>query len=76
MIVFVGVFSGADVLPLWMCFNALLFLIVYVVFLSHSAKAIDKYAKLKTKAAEMNDKSPVIDPRMEAIVERMLDTYV
>ncbi|XP_042047599.1 26S proteasome non-ATPase regulatory subunit 1 homolog A-like isoform X1 [Salvia splendens] len=37
------------------------------------AKAIDKYAKLKTKAAEMNDKSPVIDPRMEAIDERMID---
>ncbi|XP_042036573.1 26S proteasome non-ATPase regulatory subunit 1 homolog A-like isoform X1 [Salvia splendens] len=37
------------------------------------AKAIDKYAKLTTKAAEMNDKSTVIDPRMEAIVERMLD---
>ena len=56
--------------------HALLFLIVYVVFLSHTAKAIDKYAKLKTKAADTNDKSTVIDPRMEAIVERMLDKYV
>ncbi|KAL1542968.1 26S proteasome non-ATPase regulatory subunit 1 A [Salvia divinorum] len=37
------------------------------------AKAIDKYANLRTKAAETNDNSTVIDPRMEAIVERMLD---
>ncbi|KAG6428191.1 hypothetical protein SASPL_112442 [Salvia splendens] len=37
------------------------------------AKAIDEYANLKTKAAETNEESILIDPRMEAIVERMLD---
>lgn len=46
------------------------------MFLSHSAKAIDEYANLKTKAAETNDESALIDPRLEAIVEKMLDKYV
>lgn len=41
-----------------------------------SAKAIDEYASLKTKAAEAKDESTVIDPRLEAIVEKMLDKYV
>lgn len=41
-----------------------------------SAKAIDEYAGLKTRAAEANDESAVVDPRLEAIVERMLDKYV
>lgn len=59
-----------------MCFKALLFMIFFAVFLSHSAKAIDEYANLKTKAAEGNDESAVIDLRLEAIVERMLDKYV
>ncbi|KAH6809118.1 26S proteasome regulatory complex [Perilla frutescens var. frutescens] len=40
------------------------------------AKAIDEYANLKTKAAEANDDSAVIDPRLEAIVERMLDKCI
>ncbi|KAL6582006.1 26S proteasome non-ATPase regulatory subunit 1 B [Orobanche minor] len=40
------------------------------------AKAIDDYASLKTKAAEANDDSVVIDPRLEAIVERMLDKCI
>lgn len=39
-----------------------------------SAKAIDEYASLKTKAAESN-KAADVDPRLEAIVERMLDKY-
>ncbi|KAG6394852.1 hypothetical protein SASPL_145442 [Salvia splendens] len=37
------------------------------------AKAIDEYASLKTTAAEANYESAVIDPRLEAIVEKMLD---
>ncbi|KAH6768296.1 26S proteasome regulatory complex [Perilla frutescens var. frutescens] len=40
------------------------------------AKTIDEYANLKTKAAEANDDSAVIDPRLEAIVERMLDKCI
>ncbi|KAL0322669.1 UNVERIFIED_CONTAM: 26S proteasome non-ATPase regulatory subunitA [Sesamum angustifolium] len=40
------------------------------------AKAIDEYASLKAKAAEANDESAVIDPRLEAIVERMLDKCI
>ncbi|KAL1807180.1 hypothetical protein ACET3Z_030248 [Daucus carota] len=39
------------------------------------AKAIDEYASLKTKAAESN-KAADIDPRLEAIVERMLDKCI
>ncbi|KAK4478284.1 hypothetical protein RD792_017573 [Penstemon davidsonii] len=39
------------------------------------AKALDEYASLKTKAAEMNE-SAVVDPRLEAIVERMLDKCI
>lgn len=39
-----------------------------------SAKAIDEYASLRNKAAESKDAGD-IDPRMEAIVERMLDKY-
>jgi hypothetical protein len=40
-----------------------------------TAKAIDEYANLKTKAAESNDEASKVDPRLEAIVERMLDKY-
>lgn len=40
------------------------------------AKAIDEYASLKTKAAEAKDESTVIDPRLEAIVEKMLDKCI
>ncbi|XP_022864396.1 26S proteasome non-ATPase regulatory subunit 1 homolog A-like [Olea europaea var. sylvestris] len=39
------------------------------------AKAIDEYANFKTKASEGNDQSAVVDPRLETIVERMLDKY-
>lgn len=46
------------------------------MFVLYAAKAIDEYASLKTKAAEANDESAVVDPRLEAIVERMLDKYV
>lgn len=42
------------------------------LFLS-SAKAIDEYANLKSKAAESNDDATNVDPRLEAIVERMLN---
>lgn len=41
-----------------------------------TAKAIDEYASLKCKAAESNDEAAKVDPRLEAIVERMLDKYV
>lgn len=41
-----------------------------------SAKAIDEYASLRSKAAESSDDSSKVDPRLEAIVERMLDKYV
>ncbi|KAM3708511.1 hypothetical protein ACJW31_02G102100 [Castanea mollissima] len=40
------------------------------------AKAIDEYANLKTKAAESNDEAAKVDPRLEAIVERMLDKCI
>ena len=39
------------------------------------AKAIDEYASLKSKVAESNDEA-LVDPRLEAIVERMLNKYV
>ncbi|KAL8121120.1 hypothetical protein AgCh_018039 [Apium graveolens] len=39
------------------------------------AKAIDEYASLRNKAAESKDAGD-IDPRMEAIVERMLDKCI
>ncbi|OIW15206.1 hypothetical protein TanjilG_08798 [Lupinus angustifolius] len=40
------------------------------------AKAIDEYASLKYKAAESSDESAKVDPRLEAIVERMLDKCI
>ncbi|EPS66586.1 hypothetical protein M569_08186, partial [Genlisea aurea] len=41
------------------------------------AKAIDEYAVFKNKSAESTDKSAVaVDPRLEAIVERMLDRCI
>lgn len=40
------------------------------------AKAIDEYASLKSKAADLNDEAAIVDPRLEAIVERMLDKCV
>ncbi|XP_028096467.1 26S proteasome non-ATPase regulatory subunit 1 homolog A-like [Camellia sinensis] len=39
------------------------------------AKAIDEYASLKSKVAESNDENKM-DPRLEAIVERMLDKCI
>ena len=48
----------------------------FVHLLLSSAKAIDEYANLKSKAAESSDESLKVDPRLEAIVERMLDKYV
>lgn len=38
------------------------------------AKAIDEYASLKSKGFKSNDEV-LVDPRLEAIVERMLDKY-
>ncbi|KAF8392031.1 hypothetical protein HHK36_022371 [Tetracentron sinense] len=37
------------------------------------AKAIDEYASLESKVAESNEAAEKVDPRLEAIVERMLD---
>ncbi|KAL6312383.1 hypothetical protein AAG906_008060 [Vitis piasezkii] len=39
------------------------------------AKAIDEYASLKSRAGESNDEA-LVDPRLEAIVERMLDKCI
>ena len=49
---------------------------VVVILFSSSAKAIDEYASLKSKATESNDEAMKVDPRLEAIVERMLNKYV
>ncbi|XWS22376.1 hypothetical protein CRYUN_Cryun29cG0028600 [Craigia yunnanensis] len=40
------------------------------------AKAIDEYASLRSKAAELSDEAAKVDPRLEAIVERMLDKCI
>ncbi|XP_002518109.3 26S proteasome non-ATPase regulatory subunit 1 homolog A [Ricinus communis] len=40
------------------------------------AKAIDEYASRKTKAAESNTETANVDPRLEEIVERMLDKCI
>ncbi|KAJ4955156.1 hypothetical protein NE237_011939 [Protea cynaroides] len=40
------------------------------------AKAIDEYAILKSKAAESSEDAEKVDPRLEAIVERMLDKCI
>ena len=44
-------------------------------FVLFSAKAIDEYASLRSKAFESNEMVD-IDSRLEAIVERMLEKYV
>lgn len=49
--------------------------VCFVYFRLSSAKAIDEYASLKSKAAESSDESVKVDPRLEAIVERLLDKY-
>lgn len=46
-----------------------------VVLFSSSAKAIDEYASLRSKAAESSDEATKVDPRLETIVERMLNKY-
>lgn len=46
-----------------------------LLFLPLSDKAIDEYASLRNKAAESKEEAANIDPRLEAIVERMLDKY-
>ncbi|KAK6790203.1 hypothetical protein RDI58_014003 [Solanum bulbocastanum] len=40
------------------------------------AKALDEYASHKTKAAESNDEDVKVDPRLEAVVERMLEKCI
>ncbi|PKA56551.1 26S proteasome non-ATPase regulatory subunit 2 1A [Apostasia shenzhenica] len=40
------------------------------------AKALDEYASLKTKSMKKNEENANIDPRLEAIVERMLDKCI
>ncbi|KAK4717092.1 hypothetical protein R3W88_015430 [Solanum pinnatisectum] len=40
------------------------------------AKALDEYASHKTKAAESNDEAVKVDPRLEAVVERMLEKCI
>ncbi|RVW78746.1 26S proteasome non-ATPase regulatory subunit 1-like A [Vitis vinifera] len=47
------------------------------IFLSFDSitKAIDEYASLKSRAGESNDEA-LVDPRLEAIVERMLDKCI
>ncbi|MCO5552254.1 hypothetical protein L7F22_005766 [Adiantum nelumboides] len=40
------------------------------------AKAIDEYASLRTKAAESSASTITVDPRLEAIVERMLEKCI
>ena len=40
------------------------------------AKAIDEYAALRTKVAESNEEALQMDPRLEAIVERMIDKCI
>lgn len=39
-------------------------------------KAIDEYASLRNKAAESSEEAAKIDPRLEAIVERMLEKCI
>ncbi|KAH1096227.1 hypothetical protein J1N35_013148 [Gossypium stocksii] len=40
------------------------------------AKAIDEYASFRSKAAESSDEAAKVDPRLEEIVERMLDKCI
>lgn len=40
------------------------------------AKAIDEYAALRAKAAESNEEAVQMEPRLESIVERMLDKCI
>ena len=45
------------------------------MFFSLSAKALDEYANIKTRASKATEEEENIDPRLEAIVERMLEKY-
>ncbi|MQM20325.1 hypothetical protein Taro_053343 [Colocasia esculenta] len=40
------------------------------------AKAIEEYASFKSKPSSLNEEAAKIDPRLEAIVERMLDKCI
>ncbi|KAH1089574.1 hypothetical protein J1N35_016831 [Gossypium stocksii] len=40
------------------------------------SKAIDEYVSLRSKAAESSNEEAMVDPRLEAIVERMLDKCI
>ncbi|KAL9688106.1 hypothetical protein QQ045_032520 [Rhodiola kirilowii] len=40
------------------------------------AKAIDEYASIKVKSFESNELAATVDPRLETIVERMLDKCI
>lgn len=43
--------------------------------LAFAAKALDEYAAVRSKPVKPSDEDVKIDPRLEAIVERMLDKY-
>lgn len=51
------------------------FIFLTKLLYENAARAIDEYASLKSKTAESKEVL-YIDPRLEAIVERMLDKYV
>jgi 26S proteasome regulatory subunit N2 len=41
--------------------------------ISLSAKALDEYAVIRSRASEATETEQTMDPRLEAIVEKMLD---
>ena len=49
--------------------------IILILIFSLSAKALDEYASIKTRASKATEEEENIDPRLEAIVERMLEKY-
>ena len=40
-----------------------------------SARALDEYASIRSKASKATEEDEMMDPRLEVIVERMLDKY-
>jgi hypothetical protein len=40
-----------------------------------SARALDEYASIRSKASKATGEEEMMDPRLEVIVERMLDKY-
>jgi hypothetical protein len=40
-----------------------------------SARALDEYASIRSKASKATGEEETMDPRLEVIVERMLDKY-